>query len=436
MKYSKCRTEAPSADEDARYADASNSAEFSNSAEASSAEASSAKASSAKSNSAKASNSPAQALPTVVAMSHNTDALQKVSVRTDVLALLREKRYEDALALLYRARSEAPADRELQKSIDQIKEFLVGAYAKRLGGLDRVATPIPSSAVRSPDVVLLSRYVDGTSTFGDIAQMCPLGQLRTLQVLVGLYSMSSPPQLAGLSGRREPEPPLSGLRTPPEQTNTLHTHGLSASPFVVHPAPQAIAETEDSAIIESDDLLTGSEEAMAEELGPPGTHTVVHNSEPDDLPAPETARSASFASAAPLSAEENSEAVSAPPNAIRSAPVTMNPPVATREAPEPGPQQPNSYQPSSYQPSSYQPGSYQPGSYQPGSRGPFSSQSGVESESTRQYNDSFAAATAAFVQGRYQEAVEAFEFCVRLRPGDRAAEVMLRRARRDFQSRS
>src|SRR5688572_17146896 len=139
------------------------------------------------------------------------DALQKVAaVRADVVALLREKRYEEALAALYRARSESPGDPELQRSIDQLKEFLVGAYAKRLGGLDQIAKPIPLSAVRSPDAVLLARYIDGTSTFGDLAQMCPLGQLRTLQVLIGLYSGTEPPRIYSVEvARVTPDPPTT-----------------------------------------------------------------------------------------------------------------------------------------------------------------------------------------------------------------------------------
>src|SRR5690349_3743064 len=108
-------------------------------------------------------------------------------VRADILVLLREKRYEEALARLYQARSESPDSAELQKGIDQVKEFLIGAYAKRLGGLDQIARPIPPAAGRSPDIVLLSRYIDGTSTYGDLAQMCPLGRLRTLQVLMEMY---------------------------------------------------------------------------------------------------------------------------------------------------------------------------------------------------------------------------------------------------------
>jgi hypothetical protein len=141
-------------------------------------------------------------------------------VRADVLVLLREKRYEEALARLYRARSETPGSAELQKSIDQVKEFLIGAYAKRLGGLDQIARPVPPAAGRSPDVVLLSRYIDGGSSYGDLAQICPLGQLRTLQVLVEMYAQKPAP--VGLLGI-EPEVPYSGPRTLDEPSVLLES---------------------------------------------------------------------------------------------------------------------------------------------------------------------------------------------------------------------
>lgn len=222
-------------------------------------------------------------------------------VRADVLVLMREKRYEEALALLYRARSESPGNAELQKSIDQIKEFLIGAYAKRLGGLDRVAKPIAPTSGRSPDMVLISRYIDGASTFGDVAQMCPLGQLRTLQVLVSMY-----PRVESTTGA-DSGPPRSGLRSP----------------------------------------------AL-----PPDSAPVITLVAPEEETAPETARSVSFNAAAP-----------------------------------------------------------------------------VETDDAKQYRQAFVLGTAAFIQRRFEDAIAAFEACARLRPGDSAAEVMLRRSLRDLESR-
>jgi hypothetical protein len=256
------------------------------------------------------------------------DVLQKTdSVRADVLALLREKRYEEALSVLYRARSESPADRQLQKSIDQIKEFLIGAYAKRLGGLDQVATPVPLAVVRSPDALLLSRYIDGSATLGDVAQMCPLGQLRTLQVLIGLYFGAEPPRIDAELARIDVDPqradsgaPRSGLRVP----------DAPAAPI-----------------------------------------TLLGGVPPQDDRAPDTARSASSAAVAQRVAQ--------------SATIPPAPSSSARRQQDP-------------------------------------------------YEEMFTAGTAAFVQRRYSEAVEAFEACVRLRPDDRAATVMLRRSLQGLES--
>lgn len=237
------------------------------------------------------------------AMSSERDASAAL-VRADVLVLLRERRYEEALAVLYRARADSPDSAELQKSIDQIKEFLIGAYAKRLGGLDQVAPQMAVNVPRSPDVVLVSRYIDGNSTFGDIAQMCPLGQLRTLQVLVNLYRKPDAP------------PPSAEL----EQTRSgLHTI-----------APRA-------------------EEAATISVRLPA----------DDDPAPDTARS------------------------------TGSPPPL------------------------------------------------VETENDRRYKEAFSRGTAAFIQRRFADAVAEFRSCEELRPNDKSAQVMLRRAQRDldFESR-
>jgi hypothetical protein len=216
-------------------------------------------------------------------------------VRADVLVLLREKRYEEALARLYRARAETPGSVELQKGIDQVKEFLIGAYAKRLGGLDQIAQPLPPAPGRSPDTVLLSRYIDGASTYGDLAEVCPLGRLRTLQVLIEMYGRPT--------SSVDREAPHSGPR------------------------------------------ITGSEAER------PSARTI----EIIEEPAPETARSGSTA-----------------------------PPPAPEESPE-----------------------------------------------ARRYRETFARGTAAFIQGRFADAIEAFEACEELRPGDGPAQVMLRRARRD-----
>ena len=244
--------------------------------------------------------------------------LSAALVRSDVLVLLRERRYEDALARLYQARAETPGSVELQKGIDQVKEFLVGAYAKRLGGLDQVARPFTPGSGRSPDVVLLSRYIDGVTTYGDLAEICPLGRLRTLQVLIEMYV----PKSSSTSGGEQEAP--SG----PRPLEVLSEPHVRVQPVSAYDEPSAHSE------------------ASSAEL---------------EEPAPVTARSAS------------------PP-----------PPSAPID----------------------------------------------ESPETREYRAAFGRGTAAFIQGRFADAIEAFEVCARLRPGDTAADVMLRRARRDLESRA
>jgi hypothetical protein len=152
-------------------------------------------------------------------------------------------------------------------------------------------------------VVLLSRYIDGTSTYGDLAQMCPLGRLRTLQVLIEMYAQ---PQV--IPAPTEPEAPYSGPRPLDD---------------VARPA-----------------LVIALREAGEE-------------------PAPDTARSPAVT----------------PPEVV------------------------------------------------------------VEEPDARRYRELFALGTAAFIQRRYDDAIEAFEGCAALRPVDGPTEVMLRRCRRELESR-
>jgi hypothetical protein len=226
-------------------------------------------------------------------------------VRSDVLVLLREKRYEEALARLYQARAETPDSVELQKGIDQVKEFLTGAYAKRLGGLDQIAKPIAPAAGRSPDMVLLGRYIDGATTYADLSAICPLGRLRTLQVLVEMYAPKAAPVTPADAEAQSGSRPLDAVSEPKLRVELIER----------------------------------------------------------EEPVPETARSLS----------------SAPP-----------PPASTPVD---------------------------------------------DSPEAREYRAAFGRGTAAFIQHRFADAIVAFEECSRLRPGDSAADVMLRRARRDLESR-
>jgi hypothetical protein len=56
-----------------------------------------------------------------------------------------------------------------------------------------------------------------------------------------------------------------------------------------------------------------------------------------------------------------------------------------------------------------------------------------ENESDRVFREAFERGTAAFVQRRYREAMEAFELCAHERPFDPTTQVMLKRVQRDLE---
>jgi hypothetical protein len=244
-----------------------------------------------------------------MAMTLDGEAFRKASLRDDVAALLRERRFDDALAMLYKARATAPTDSEIEVAIGQLKEFMVTTCARQLGGLDKVAPTLPSHAAKTPAAIMVGQYVNGRTTYGDIAQVCPLGQLRTLQVLVELYVKAPTTEHA---------PPSSGLRTPKSEYVRLV-----------------------------------------------------------EAPTPHTARS-------------DSRPASTRPPSVSAVPTIPS--------------------------MTYGIGS-----------------SRVDSEADRCFKDLFASGTSAFVQGRFRDAVDAFQECLKLRPEDKSVEVMLRRSLKDLQ---
>lgn len=244
----------------------------------------------------------------IMAMTLEGEAFQKGSLRDDVAVLLRERRFEDALAVLYKAKAAAPSDAEIQTAIDQLKDFLVTNCAKQLGGLDKVAPPLPRQAPKTPATMMLAQYIDGRTTFGDIAQVCPLGQLRTLQVLVELYASRS-------LHSTELSPPASGLRQP------------------------------SGAILADDEFDPSTTRSQL----PGGSSSRV----PSVIPSPSNV-----------------------------------PGLGTFVA---------------------------------------------ENDDDRRFKELFAAGTTAFIQRRFKDAVEAFQECMKLRPEDKSADVMFKRANRDYQ---
>ncbi len=244
-----------------------------------------------------------------MARAPDTPVLVEPSLRQQLVELMNAGRHEEALALLYRARAAEPERTEIQQGIHHLKALLVRSYAARLGGLDRVVPPLPEGP-RTAELLMLSRYIDGASTFGDIAEAYPLGRVQTLQLMVKLYA--SEDSATGL------DVPLSSIL--PGSSPASREYAVSSS---------------------------FRSRALSEE------------------PAPETSRSPSSAPARGLGTTTFSE---------------------------------------------------------------------PESEDARRYKEAFARGTTAFVQERFEEAVEAFGACVELRENDRAASIMLRRSLQGLKS--
>jgi tetratricopeptide (TPR) repeat protein len=101
--------------------------------------------------------------------------------------LLRDRRYEEALKVLYAARAQSPKDQAISRSIRLLRERIAVDYAARLVNLDRV--PLRGERVASGTLSGEERQVfslvDGISSYGDIVAASAMGRLNTLRILCG-----------------------------------------------------------------------------------------------------------------------------------------------------------------------------------------------------------------------------------------------------------
>jgi tetratricopeptide (TPR) repeat protein len=102
--------------------------------------------------------------------------------------LLRERRYEEALELLYRLRARRPDDTALARGIRLLRERVEVSYAERLRNLDYVPHRLNAtdSFMLTSEERQVMALVDGISSCGDILHVSALGRLNTLRVLCGL----------------------------------------------------------------------------------------------------------------------------------------------------------------------------------------------------------------------------------------------------------
>jgi hypothetical protein len=111
------------------------------------------------------------------------------SVRAELEQLLAERRYEEALQLLYAARRQAPEAPDISRGIQLIKQRLIRRYLHQIGNLDEVPRVVAvDPAALADEEQELVRLADGISSFGDIAQESRLGRFETYRRLAGLVA--------------------------------------------------------------------------------------------------------------------------------------------------------------------------------------------------------------------------------------------------------
>jgi hypothetical protein len=146
-------------------------------------------------------------------------------LRGQITLLLGERRYEEALELLYAARWRAPDAAEISRGINLLKERLVRRYVEQLGNLDAVpsvaADVDPASLSIGEEERALLHLIYGISSLTDIAHQSRLGRFETYRALSrlvgeGIVVVASPPPgaLTSLPAPRRAMPTASAALVP------------------------------------------------------------------------------------------------------------------------------------------------------------------------------------------------------------------------------
>jgi len=138
-------------------------------------------------------------------------------LKGQIAALLWEKRYEEALDLLYDARWHSPDAAEIPRGINLLKERLVRRYVEELGDLDAIPSIAPGVNRATIEIAdeerALLHLIDGISSFTDIAHQSRLGRFETYRALArvvreGIVEGAPPPAPTPL-----PAPRRAGVST-------------------------------------------------------------------------------------------------------------------------------------------------------------------------------------------------------------------------------
>lgn len=113
------------------------------------------------------------------------------SLSTLTVELIRERKFEEALALLYTAHGEAPRDPSISRSISVVKQRLLKEYRTELGDPSQVPALAYDEALieelpLSEDERELVPLIDGIVALEDVLQSCGLGALQAHRALAQL----------------------------------------------------------------------------------------------------------------------------------------------------------------------------------------------------------------------------------------------------------
>lgn len=119
------------------------------------------------------------------------EPLSLESLSTLTVELIRERKFEEALALLYTAHGEAPRDPSISRSISVVKQRLLKEYRTELGDPSQVPALAYDEALieelpLTEDERELVPLIDGIVALEDVLQSCGLGVLQAHRALAQL----------------------------------------------------------------------------------------------------------------------------------------------------------------------------------------------------------------------------------------------------------
>lgn len=149
--------------------------------------------------------------------------------------LIRERRLEEALALLYTAHGEAPKDQAISRSINVIKQKLTREYRAEIGDLGQIPhLTVDEALIDELDLLdeerEVLRLVDGIVALDDVVQTAGLGALQIYRVLAQLLRRN-------LIVMKAPSPVSEPVKAKRVVEDSPRTKTAPFRPVLVPPAP-------------------------------------------------------------------------------------------------------------------------------------------------------------------------------------------------------